>query len=629
MVSRKPDVLLKREDQMTTDLAEINHFVSGIPPFGDLSVEDIQKLTKQIEIEYLRYGENLSLTNAGAAKLYIIRKGVISCYDSNNDLHNKFGEGDICTLFLMPELTTNMTIKVEEDVLIYSISKEALTSVIEHSPEATAYFSQSAAERLQQTLSDLNNNSVVASTLMNAPIEQFYRTPAGTIDASQTIQATAKQMTQAKYSCLIVMNSSEMVGIVTDKDIRQRCVAEGLNASLPVSNIMSQDVFTLDVKSTAYDALIAMTSRNLHHLPITREGNIAGMVTITDLMHQEGNNAVNFSSKINKATTIKELVQLSQMLPKLQIQMAQLGTSADSIGKSISAITIAFTIKLIKMAEKLLGPPPVPYAWLAAGSQARQEQLAHSDQDNALIIDDTVQPEHEHWFADLATFVCDGLAACGFIYCPGDIMASNSKWRQPQQVWTHYFSKWVQSPNSEALLNATVFFDLTTVYGERSLLKNVRQHMLANTRNNTVFLAHLSKNALNHTPPLGFFRDFVLVKNGENKQVLDLKHNGIAPIVDLARIYALQQGIEVVNTKERLRQVAGTSALSTSSAKNLIDALEFLGYLRSNHQAKQLTMGKKPTNFLDPKSISKLEREHLKDVFKVIKTLQNNRQVTY
>jgi len=144
-----------------------------------------------------------------------------------------------------------------------------------------------------------------------------------------------------------------------------------------------------------------------------------------------------------------------------------------------------------------------------------------------------------------------------------------------------------------------------------------------------LFIAHLSKNALGLRPPLGFFRDFVLKQNGKHKATLDLKHNGIAPIVDLARIYALSQGISAVNTIERITQAAGSAAITKSSADNLIDAYEFLGVLRVKHQAKKLSQGLEADNYLSPKELSKLEREHLKDAFKVIKTLQDSRQASF
>ena len=208
-------------------------------------------------------------------------------------------------------------------------------------------------------------------------------------------------------------------------------------------------------------------------------------------------------------------------------------------------------------------------------------------------------------------------------------MASNPKWRQPQKMWHQYFEQWVNTPSPQALLNGSVFFDFATVHGDDSLLNEVRSKLLAKTKGNSLFLAHLSRNALMLRPPLGFFRDFVLISDGEHKSSLDIKHNGIAPIVDLARIYALAEGIASVNTIERLRKAAGSPSISKESAANLIDAYEFLGILRLEHQANLLQAGKEPNNYLSPKKLSKLEREHLKDAFKVIKALQDSRQSTY
>ena len=372
-----------------------------------------------------------------------------------------------------------------------------------------------------------------------------------------------------------------------------------------------------------------MTGLHIHHLPITKQGQLDGMLTITDLMHYEGQNAINLTSMIRRSTSIKELAEIGAMLPKLQVKMTKLGTTAEQVGKSISAITMAFTIKLIQMAEQHLGEAPAPYAWLSAGSQARQEQFAHSDQDNAMIIDDSVTAEQLGWYQDLAQFVCDGLNACGFVYCPGQVMATNPKWLQRESGWHQYFQKWIDSPEPKALMHSSIFFDLATVYGDKSMLERVRQKMLQRTQQASLFIAHLSKNALQFKPPLGFFRDFVLTSTGKDKKAMDLKHNGVAPIVDLARIYALQEGISSVNTIERLRQASGTKSLSKSSAANLIDAFEFLGSLRLHHQSKQLESGEGADNFLAPKEISRLEREHLKDAFKVIKTLQDTRPSVY
>jgi len=626
---------------MDSELSEISTFIHNIPPFDSLPKQVLAQLVRELNINYVRKEEGLPPKGIHEPRLYILRKGAMSCLSSAGELVSRLGEGDLCTAFYYPQdkqsqLTNpDKTLQVitDEDSLIYSVDVTVLNNIGERYPSISDYFSQNSAQRLKSKMNQVNEESILSSTLMNTSVSNFYQSPVASISETKSIQQAAIQMTEQGYSCLVVTAETNAnavpVGIITDKDIRRRCVATGLSSSEQISEIMTSDMYTIDIKNNAYDALMTMTAKHIHHLPVTKHGELVGMVTVTDLINNEGHNAVNLSSIIHKANTVTELKEISQLLPKLQIRLAKLGSSADHVGKSISAITMAFTKRLIEMAEYRFGQAPVPYAWLAAGSQARQEQLAHSDQDNAIIICDSMKPYDDAWFENLAHFVCDGLAECGFIYCPGDIMATNPKWRQPKKVWQKYFYDWVETPSPKALLNSSVFFDLDTIYGDSTLLSDVRKKMLRKTQNSTLFIAHLSKNALGLRPPLGFFRDFVLIQNGKHKATLDLKHNGIAPVVDLARIYALSEGISAVNTIERIQQAAGTASLTKASADNLIDAYEFLGMLRVEHQAKELMRGDSPDNYLSPKEISKLEREHLKDAFKVIKTLQDARQSSY
>jgi len=623
---------------MDNELAEISAFIQAIPPFDSLPSSLITQIVREVSICYIRAEQPLPPKGYQQAQLYILRKGALVYTDKNNQLVGKYSEGEICSVFCRPAQRSEINVNTEEDTLLYSLDYQTLIEITADYGQIDAFFMQTAAQRLKTKMSKVSDEAIINSSLINSPISQFYHKPVATIDRQQSIQQAAIEMTTLGFSCLVVVykyqDTVEPVGIVTDKDIRRRCVAQGLSFSAPVSEIMTTNMATLPEKSSAYDALMLMTSKRIHHLPITGYGKsgqyneLVAMVTITDLMNNEGHNAVNITSIIHKASTIDDLIRISKLLPKLQIRMTKLGTSADHVGKSISAITMAFTIRLIEMAEKVYGKAPVPFAWLACGSQARQEQLAHSDQDNALIISDDLQAEHQPWFANLAGFVSDGLSVCGFIYCPGDIMATNTQWRQTQKAWHQYFKQWVDTPSPQALLNSSVFFDLTTVHGDESLLEEVRIRLLSKTKSSTLFLAHLSRNALMLRPPLGFFRDFVLISDGDHKASLDLKHNGIAPIVDLARIYALAEGIAAVNTIERLQKVAGTPSISKESAANLIDAYEFLTMLRMSHQSELLQKNKQSNNYLSPKELSKLEREHLKDAFKVIKALQDSRQST-
>jgi CBS domain-containing protein len=201
-------------------------------------------------------------------------------------------------------------------------------------------------------------------------------------------------------------------------------------------------------------------------------------------------------------------------------------------------------------------------------------------------------------------------------------MATNPEWRQPVSVWKEYFQKWIEHPDKKALMLASIFFDLRPVYGDSTLFESVQKSMLASAKENRIFIAYLVSNALTHRPPLGFFRNFVLIHAKEHDNTLDVKHRGIVPIVDIARVLALSEGIAVVNTTERLQAACAAGGVSSEMTQDLVDALEYIGSLRNHHQVERIRAGQAADNFLDPKSLSGLERKHLKDAFAIIKSMQ-------
>ncbi len=610
---------------MEIELQEIRDFVALIPPFDQLPESVVDELTKKINIQYLRDGKSLPVDGQEKSQLYIIRKGLISLLSSDLQLMGKLGEGDICTMFCTEKGLEEYSAEADEDTLLYGIPCVELTDIVKDYPGIVISFIQnSAAERLKTAVTSLQQNTNAASSLMYTSIVDIMASPVLTVPANTTIAEAARAMTDRGISCLVIEENDETQGVLTIKDITKRCVAAELPTQSPVSDIMTRNIITISSETFAYDALMIMTREGIRHLPVIESNKIIGIVTAGDLIRQEGRNSAYLTGAIKKARDIETLKASSEAVPQLQLQLVNMGATADHVGKGVTAITSAITRRLIGMAMEKLGPAPVPFSWVAAGSQARREQTSLTDQDNGLVLHNDVTEADMPYFADLAKFVCDGLAECGYIYCPGNVMAMNPQWCQPQNTWAEYFHDWMTSPKPESLLYSSIFFDLRTIYGDASLLDEIRTDMLETSQKSTLFLAHLTSNALKQKPPLGFIRDFVLIHDGQHDDTLDLKHNGLALIVDLARIYALAEGISPVNTIERLKLVAGTSSLSSEGGANLLDAFEFIGSLRIQHQAIQIRNGVKPDNYMPPKSLSRLEREHLKDAFKVIQTLQGS-----
>jgi CBS domain-containing protein len=614
--------LLSSGETVEIELKEIRDFLAGIPPFDRLPMALVEKLTHETSIRYIRRGLPLPPDNVTQDRLYLIRKGALSLQSTQGNLLGKLSEGDICTIFCMHGDHDKFIIDVEEDTLVYTIPCDTLYDIVRDHPTVAAFIQKTASQRLKDAVSSMMNEAALTSPLMHTSTQELMNSPVVSVVAGTSIYDAARSMADNGISSLMITDNGKAVGIITNSDILQRCVAARLSTDAPIDTIMTSKMLSVTSDSSAYDTLMIMTRKHIHHLPVIDDGQLNGIITVTDLIRQEGRNSAYLSSAIRKADSIDALIEHSRTIPQLQLQLVKMGGTSEHVGKGITAITTAITSRLIELAEAEIGPAPLPYAWVVAGSQARREQTSHSDQDNGLIISDALSDNERPWFEALAKYVCDGLDACGYVYCPGNVMATNPKWRQTESVWKNYFKTWINEPDPKALMHSSIFFDLRTIHGDKSLLRRIRKQMLQQTSRSTLFLAHLTTNAMKQRPPLGFFRDFVLIHDGEHNDTLDLKHNGLAPIVDLARIYALTEGINTVNTAKRLKLAAGTASLSKEGAANLLDALIFIGTLRTQHQAKQIINGVDIDNFMSPIEISRLEREHLKDAFKVIQTMQ-------
>jgi CBS domain-containing protein len=429
-------------------------------------------------------------------------------------------------------------------------------------------------------------------------------------------------MRERGVSSLAVVDGGRLAGIVTVRDMT-RALADGIAPERPITELMTRDPISLPPEALGTDVLHTMLERRIGHLPITDNGTLVGIVTQTDLIRFQALSSAQLVHDIAHAGTPDEIAQVTTRLPELLAQLVGAGNPHEVVTRLITDIADAATRRLLRLAEDTLGAPPVPYLWMACGSQGRQEQTGVSDQDNCLIIDDAMQPEHDVYFKALATFVSDGLDKAGYIYCPGDMMATADRWRQPLSVWKGYFEKWITKPDNEAQMLASVMFDLRAIGGTTSLIEDLREATLKRAASNSIFVAHMVSNSLKHTPPLGMFRGFATIRSGEHKNQLDLKHNGVVPVVDLGRIYALQGQLTAVNTRARLVEAQARGIISKSGAHDLLDAYDLIAETRLNHQAAQVRAGTPPDNFMAPTSLSDFERSHLRDAFVVVRTMQS------
>ena len=614
---------------MQTEVTEVVDFLTEHAPFRDLPRTLLSSLARRIEIRYARRGTRLLSVGEAGAVMYVLRSGAVDITDSDGALVERSDPG---TSFGMSTLVERAPSRYDftasEDSLLLVVPETAFRDTCTKDPQFESYYTSAHAARLKRAVASLHVADRGGAVLRTS-LADLVRRPPVAATPTTTIRAAAELMTSERVSSVLVLQDSRLVGIVTDRDLRTRVVADGRDLAGPLSSIMTPDPATGSSDALAFEALMVMMERKIHHLPVLDgSGRVTGLVSSTDLMRLEHNNPLYLVADVATARDVASLAGLSRRIPVIVEQLVAEDATAQDIGRAVTAVGDAIERRLLVLAEADLGPPPVPYAWVVLGSQARYEQGLASDQDNAIVISDELGPGkdlgpgEQDYYAALAAQVSAGLVECGYPPCPGEVMATNPRWRVPVATWREHFHRWLRAPQPQAVLNGSIFFDMRPLHGETTLVQNLRSDILARTRQSHLFLAYLAQHALARRPPLGFFRGLVLEKEGQHRDRLDLKAGGVGAVVELARVHALHGGLPEVNTQARIAEAARGGSISVQLAAELSDALEFIAYLRLRHQGHAVRAGREPDNFVDPATLTDFERRHLRDAFRIVRAAQ-------
>ncbi|MBS3804130.1 MAG: cyclic nucleotide-binding/CBS domain-containing protein [Oleiphilaceae bacterium] len=609
---------------MQAELIEIVNHLSRHEPFDELPAKTLNRIAANVEISYYRAGTTISDFGEPATDLYYIRSGAVDIFRRSGELYNRLSEGDMFGQFgLMMGKTVRFPGKAVEDTLIYCIPADIFQELWETEPHFADFVEIEDRTRLHTAVTKKGKSS----ELMVDKVSRLISRAAVTAPDTIRLQQAAHIMTKERVSSLLLMDESGpkpvMSGIITDKDLRSRAVVAALPSETPIKEIMSAGVTTIRSEAYIFEAMLTMLHNNVHHLPVMQGDEPRGVIGLGDIIRYESQSSLFVVSNIYRQQNVSGLKAVSKDVRDSYVRMVNEDANSKMIGSAMAGIGRTFCQRLLELGEEKLGPAPIPYCFMALGSMARDEQLVVTDQDNALVLDNSFDPAvHDQYFLELAQFVSDGLAACGYTYCTGDIMATNKKWRQPLRVWKDYFTDWIDNPKAESLLNSNIFFDLEGIYGDKTFTEELKDLVATKASKSQRFLALMARNALNRTPPLGFFRTFVMEQDGKQNDTINLKRRGTGPLSDLIRIHALASGSRAQNSFERLEAIASTKLLPNGSVENLRDALEFIAIVRIRHQATAISNGQQPDNNVRPEHLSPFERRNLKEAFQVLSNAQ-------
>ena len=455
----------------------------------------------------------------------------------------------------------------------------------------------------------------VSLQFLQEPVKQLMRDP---IECSlnDPIHRAAERMRREDMSAILVRSDSgAYVGIITDRDLRDRVVAGGLDRSEPAHRIMSAPIHSFPESGLAGEALLFMLEQRVRHLPVRdASGRVIGLLRDRELAASQRFSPASITREIRMARSPEAIHELRARVPRLVAALIDTGSPPRAVSRILTAVSDTTQETLIRLALDDLGPSPVPFAFIALGSEGREEETLVTDQDNAIVYHDPPEEgraEVATYFHRLGERVCGDLDRVGYAFCEGGSMAQNPAWNRPLSEWMNLYRGWMTTPEPQDLLSFSTFFDFRLVHGEAGLSRSLREFIEETSRQNPPFLLHLARHALEFRLPVGSFGRLATEASPDHERTFNLKE-AMAPIVHVARLYALRHGIESTNTLERLSRLHEADILRSPNYDEIVQVYEYLMRLRLRRQAGLMREGHPPDNRLPLESLTDLDRAMLK-----------------
>lgn len=432
-------------------------------------------------------------------------------------------------------------------------------------------------------------------------------------------------------SVVVVDDDGAPAGIVTDRDLRQKIVAQGRDPAITsVREIMSSPLVALGPSAFGFEGVLEMTRNRIQHLGLVEDGRLVGVVSSRDFLALQTTHPVALAREITRAPSLDVLAGLARGVTTLVARLVAEGGTAYDIGKLVAELNDRMVMRVQELAAEALAQageqaPSVRYCWLVFGSEARREQTLRTDQDNGLLYEDPppdLARRTADYYGKLAAAVIEGLVRVGFPRCPGDAMASNPTWCQPLSVWNGYFRQWMSDIRPEHVLAACIYFDVRPLGGADELAAKLLDIVRVEAPRQPVFLRYLAADVASRPLPVTIFGNLAVERTGPHRGALDIKKAGGLQLVGAGRVYNLALSLGETNTVDRIRAAAARGVFADAEARDVTDAYQHLVRLRLVHQLEQLALGETPDNYVVPSRLSRADALLMRDAMKTVARVQ-------
>ena len=610
-------------------MQEQKKFISNIHPFNNLNTFELDDLVEDLDIVYFKANSIVQAQDSNPEFLYFVLKGLIQEINDDEVL-SVYSKGEIFdSVSLIKNHSKNSFVAIEESIC-YALKKERFMQILSSNQQLENYFFQSISDKLNNNI--LNEKNKDMANIMIAKVKDAKVHKAVIVDTNKTIYEAATIIKQEKIPTLLLKNEAGEMYIVTDSDFRQKVILNRMDYDDLVVKIASKGLIYINEDDFLFNAQLQMAKHGLKRVVVKNDHDeIVGILDQISLSSFFATNTFAVSNQIINAETLEELKEASHSFIKIIKSLNAKGVKIEFISKLINQLNKKLLDKLYKILapKELIGKSCL----VVMGSEGRAEQILRTDQDNALIISDdcSISEEKLREFTHLFT---ETLVDFGFPRCEGNIMVSNPYWCRKQSDFKELIYEWVNSPSGDNFMNIAIFYDALCVSGDIEIIKELKNYLFKISSNSQSFYTNFARVINSFDVPLGFFDGFVFnSKDEKHKDEIDIKRGGIFIIVQGIRSLSIQNRVLNTNTIKRINSLKELKVLDDESAKELIMAFNILNSLKLKASLEKLDKKEKIDNFVNPNRLTIMEKDLLKDSFKIVnklkKRLENHFKLNY
>ncbi|NQY94167.1 MAG: cyclic nucleotide-binding domain-containing protein, partial [Campylobacteraceae bacterium] len=603
---------------------EFSSFLSRIHPFDTLSRGELEVLSKSLSIKIIKKNECIQDQGDTPTHLYFVKEGLIQ-ETSDGDVVSVYSNHEFFDPISLIENYSKNSFSAIEESICCVLDRNVFIELLHDHKDLERYFFQSISKKLNTSI--INHKNTNLTNIMLAKVKDSHVHKAIITTYNTSIYEAVSLIKKEEVPTLLLTNENDELFIVTDSDFREKVILNKMSFDENVGRISSGNLIYINENEFLFHAYLLMTKHSVKRLVVkNNEDKIIGIIDQISLARFFATQTFSVSNEIEKAQSLDELKNSSHSLLNIIKSLHEKGVKTTFISKLVNQLNRKIIDKVIKLTapKELLGN----YCFIVMGSEGRGEQIIKTDQDNALIINDKCQLNEKIlsiYTHDLTEILVD----FGFPRCDGNIMVSNSYWCRKNADFKKQIFEWVSHKTGEDFMNIAIFYDALCASGDITLLNELKSYLFEICSKSQSFYTNFSKIIMDFDIPLGFFNGFIYAKDKDHKNEIDIKKGGIFILVQSIRSLSLEHKIFRTNTIKRIIELEKIGVLEKEFAEEIKEAFNFLNVIKLNAHLNDINLGREVNNFISPKNLSSMEKDLLKDSFKIINKLKKKLELRY